>query len=89
MLAVSRWASVALLLLYAAFLYFQLATHRDLFDTAGEGGEGLEEFLGFWGCIAWLALLTGGISLMSDCLVGALDGARRIAAVAAAPQHAM
>eukprot|EP00976_Prorocentrum_cordatum_P083937 1185438-Prorocentrum_minimum.AAC.4 len=34
-------------------------------------GEGL----GFWGCIAWLGVLTVFISLLSDYLVDAIEGA--------------
>lgn len=41
MVSVSRWSSIFLLITYTAFLYFQLGTHRALFE--GEGDEEEEE----------------------------------------------
>ncbi len=39
-LLVSRLSSAVLLLLYGAYLVFQLKTHAELFDDGGEGGAG-------------------------------------------------
>eukprot|EP00913_Durusdinium_trenchii_P017783 g16709.t1 len=39
MLEVSRWASLFLLMTYAAYLYFQLGTHQALFDSGEEEEE--------------------------------------------------
>uniref|UniRef100_A0A7S0WVJ7 Vacuolar cation/proton exchanger n=1 Tax=Pyramimonas obovata TaxID=1411642 RepID=A0A7S0WVJ7_9CHLO len=86
--ALSRICSVFLLITYLAYLYFQLITHRELFeddddddDDSNEGDEEDEEEkmigegLGFWGCVGWLGVLTIFISMLSDYLVDAIEGA--------------
>jgi len=54
MVAVSRWAAIFLLLTYFAYLWFQLKTHRDLFEPEGEHGE--EEQPDLTPCIASVLL---------------------------------
>jgi hypothetical protein len=50
-------------------------THRDLFDE--EEGEEEEEEVNqtFWACIGWLSVITVFISVLSDYLVDAIEGA--------------
>jgi Ca2+:H+ antiporter len=50
-------------------------THRDLFDE--EDGEEEEEEVNqtFWACIGWLSVITVFISVLSDYLVDAIEGA--------------
>jgi Ca2+:H+ antiporter len=55
MVSVSRWSSIFLLITYGAFLYFQLGTHRALFEGEDDGEE--EE-------VADLSPVTAGILLM-------------------------
>ncbi|CAI5504530.1 unnamed protein product [Closterium sp. Naga37s-1] len=89
-LALSRLAAVLMLVAYFAYIYFQLFTHKDLFEggpdgdggadgDAEGGGEAEEEeehsVLGFWGGVFWLALVSALISVISDYLVNSVDGA--------------
>jgi hypothetical protein len=69
----SRWASVAMLVLYGAFLYFQLVTHADLFDE-DDGHTEDDNVFGFWGCLFWLGFITVIISFLSEYLVAAIEG---------------
>jgi len=75
-IALSRFTSCLLLGVYATFLYFQLVTHRDLFDEE-EGDDDEEEEVNqtFWACIGWLSVITVFISVLSDYLVDAIEGA--------------
>mmetsp|Transcript_50152 Transcript_50152/g.95806 ORF Transcript_50152/g.95806 Transcript_50152/m.95806 type:complete len:435 (-) Transcript_50152:311-1615(-) len=79
-IALSRFTSLMLLGIYGAYLYFQLVTHRELFeeeeeDDADDEDEEESAGLGFWGCIFWLGVLTVFISILSDYLVDAIEGA--------------
>jgi Ca2+:H+ antiporter len=51
-------------------------THRDLFDEE-EGDDDEEEEVNqtFWACIGWLSVITVFISVLSDYLVDAIEGA--------------
>merc|ERR1712070_396319 len=79
-LVVSRCVSVLLLLTYCGYVYFQLVTHTFLYDE-DEGGDDdddddeEEPILGVWGAIFWLAVITVFISLLSEYMVDALEGA--------------
>lgn len=74
-LLLSRVMSLLLGIVYSAFLYFQLATHRHLFEGQ-EDDEADEEFvLGFWGAIFWLGVITAIIALLSEVMVDAIEGA--------------
>merc|ERR1712070_859275 len=76
-LVVSRCVSVLLLLTYCGYVYFQLVTHTFLYDE-DEGGDDDDEeepILGVWGAIFWLAVITVFISLLSEYMVDALEGA--------------
>lgn len=51
-------------------------THRDLFDEEeGEDDEEEEVNQTFWACIGWLSVITVFISVLSDYLVDAIEGA--------------
>eukprot|EP01048_Picozoa_sp_COSAG05_P017552 COSAG05_NODE_2413_length_3094_cov_4.279800_1_plen_425_part_00 len=73
MLGMSRMVSVIMLLVYGAYLFFQLKTHTFLFEDEEEEEE--EGVLGFWGAMGWMAVLTLFISVLSEYLVDAIDGA--------------
>jgi len=59
-------------------IHFPLSqvTHRDLFDEE-EGDDDDEEEVNqtFWACIGWLSVITVFISVLSDYLVDAIEGA--------------
>jgi len=90
-IALSRFCSLALLGLYAAYLYFQLVSHRSLYDAVagGDGGGGggeeggggraeeeeEEPVLGFWGSLLWLGVLTGFVTLLSNYIVDTIEEA--------------
>jgi|AntAceMinimDraft_1070359.scaffolds.fasta_scaffold10521_1 Ca2+:H+ antiporter len=78
-LALSRFSSCILLLIYIAFLYFQLVTHTHLYEEEDDDDDDDDDedelVLGFWGCIFWLSLATVLISLLSDYLVSTIEGA--------------
>eukprot|EP00873_Tetraselmis_striata_P040869 jgi/Tetstr1/461133/TSEL_006272.t1 len=76
--SLSRFISVIMLLIYGAYLAFQLYTHKHLFDEeedAGEDDDEEEPVLGFWGSIFWLGLFTILVSMLSDYLVDTIEGA--------------
>eukprot|EP00249_Psilotum_nudum_P020056 c27541_g1_i1 orf=352-1803(-) len=88
-LFLSRFSSGIMLVAYGSYLYFQLKSHRQLYDTLNmdedggqlEGGE-LEEVgqdnedsLSLYEAIAWLFVLTVLISVLSENLVNAIEGA--------------
>eukprot|EP00928_Gymnodinium_smaydae_P091198 TRINITY_DN74908_c0_g1_i1.p1 TRINITY_DN74908_c0_g1~~TRINITY_DN74908_c0_g1_i1.p1 ORF type:complete len:505 (-),score=117.88 TRINITY_DN74908_c0_g1_i1:100-1458(-) len=75
MVKVSRWSSVCLLIVYGAYLFFQLGTHAHLFQD--EGGEQEEEQPDLSPCTAAITLLimTVVTSFCTDYLIDALKGA--------------
>lgn len=78
-LALSRFSSFVMLVAYMSYLYFQLKSHRGLYDADEDleenDGDDDECCLGFWTSIAWLTVLTIFISILSEYLVGAIEGA--------------
>lgn len=74
-LLLSRVMSVLLLLVYGAFLVFQLGTHRHLFDGQDDDEADEEHVLGFWGAIFWLGAITAVIAVLSEVMVDAIEGA--------------
>ncbi|KAH7837761.1 hypothetical protein Vadar_017649 [Vaccinium darrowii] len=81
-LHLSRASSIMMLLAYFAYLFFQLKTHRQLFETSEEDDEsddGLisEEnaVIGFWSAFVWLAGMTLIIALLSEYVVGTIEAA--------------
>ncbi|CAM6081809.1 unnamed protein product [Calypogeia fissa] len=79
-LSLSRFSSCVMLVAYGSYLYFQLKSHRQLYDCEDEDEESEEgvpeeETLGLRGWIVWLGILTILISLLSDTLVDTIHGA--------------
>jgi Ca2+:H+ antiporter len=80
-LILSRFSSIVMLVAYTAYLFFQLISHRELYDPEGEGVEreaasdSDECKLAFWVSIAWLTILTIFISILSEYLIDAIEGA--------------
>jgi Ca2+:H+ antiporter len=79
-LVLSRFSSIVMLVAYISYLYFQLKSHRLLYDSEdavendGDSDED-EALLGFWTSIGWLTILTLFISILSEYLVDAIEGA--------------
>ncbi|KAK9268435.1 hypothetical protein L1049_000185 [Liquidambar formosana] len=77
-LALSRFSSCVMLLAYAAYLFFQLKSVRP-----NEEGSQIEESsdddevpeISKWESIIWLSILTCWISVLSEYLVGTIEGA--------------
>jgi Ca2+:H+ antiporter len=77
-LALSRFTSCLMLALYCSFIFFQLWTHTDLYkDDDDDEDEDEDPQLSFWGGIFWLTLITLGISVLSELLVEAIEGASK------------
>ncbi|XP_027122612.1 vacuolar cation/proton exchanger 3-like [Coffea arabica] len=80
-LALSRFSSCIMLVAYASYLFFQLRSHRNLYDiidseqdnNAEDSDEAPE--INQWEAIGWLAILTLWISILSGYLVDAIEGA--------------
>ncbi|XP_037494018.1 vacuolar cation/proton exchanger 2 isoform X2 [Jatropha curcas] len=83
-LALSRFTSCVMLFAYAAYLYFQLKSQKNLYVPVNEGedqpwdtdGEDAPE-ISKWEAITWLFLLTLWISVVSEYLVDAIEGASK------------
>jgi len=76
-IGLSRYISVLLLIIYGAYLLFQLRTHKHLFEDDEDGDDDEEEdpVLGFWGSMAWLGIFTIFVSILSDYIVDTIEGA--------------
>uniref|UniRef100_A0ACD5VWR9 Uncharacterized protein n=1 Tax=Avena sativa TaxID=4498 RepID=A0ACD5VWR9_AVESA len=78
-LELSRACSFVMLLAYVAYLFFQLKTHRQLFEPqeveGGDEEEAEEEaaVLGFGSALFWLVLMTVVISVLSEYVVGTIE----------------
>jgi Ca2+:H+ antiporter len=75
-LELSRACCFIMLLAYVAYLFFQLKTHRQLFEPQEvEGGDGEEEeaVLGFGSALFWLILMTVVIAVLSEYVVGTIE----------------
>ncbi|KAJ3676899.1 hypothetical protein LUZ60_002623 [Juncus effusus] len=86
--ALSRFSSCVMLVAYASYLVFQLTgrgegsssyspidTEEGRVQANAEESESEEPEIGFWESITWLALLTLWISVLSEYLVNAIEGA--------------
>lgn len=71
----SHGTSIILLLIYVAYLFFQLKTHADLFEDseAQEGDSAEPELLGPWAAGAALVLVTILVAICAEFLVGSID----------------
>ncbi|KDP46499.1 hypothetical protein JCGZ_08471 [Jatropha curcas] len=78
-LELSRASSILMLLAYIAYIFFQLKTHRQLFESQEEGEEEEEEeekaVIGFWSAFSWLVGMTLIIALLSEYVVGTIEAA--------------
>jgi len=70
----SHGTAVILLIIYIAFLVFQLKTHADLFEEAEESGEhDGPELLGPWAAGACLVIVTLMVAICAEYLVDSID----------------
>ena len=71
----SRGTAIILLLIYIAYLFFQLKSHADMFDDAeAQEGEGDEvELLGPWAAGVVLVVITLLVAICAEYLVGSID----------------
>ncbi|KAK9153514.1 hypothetical protein Sjap_000994 [Stephania japonica] len=80
-LQLSRASSIVMLLCYIAFLFFQLKTHRELFETQEENENNDdvtsedEAVIGFKSAFIWLAGMTVFIAWLSEFVVGTIESA--------------
>ena len=70
----SRALAILLILVYGAYLYYSLISHRDLFISESDEDED-ETVLGIYTALLIMAVLVGLISWLSDGMVAAIDGA--------------
>ncbi|XP_038977569.1 vacuolar cation/proton exchanger 3-like [Phoenix dactylifera] len=81
--SLSRFSSCVMLVAYASYLVFQLKSHRNLYSPIDEEDRQNEDDpdevevpeLGQWEAISWLAVLTIWVSILSEYLVNAIEGA--------------
>ncbi|XP_059441084.1 vacuolar cation/proton exchanger 2-like isoform X1 [Corylus avellana] len=82
-LALSRFSSCIMLVAYAAYLFFQLKGQKNQYVPLNEEGSLNEEALdddeapeiSKWESITWLFIMTAWISVLSEYLVNAIEGA--------------
>ncbi|KAF2291643.1 hypothetical protein GH714_027792 [Hevea brasiliensis] len=75
-LELSRASSIVMLLAYVAYIFFQLKTHRQLFESQEEGEEEEEKaVIGFSSAFSWLVGMTMIIALLSEYVVGTIEAA--------------
>ncbi|KAD4584906.1 hypothetical protein E3N88_22507 [Mikania micrantha] len=81
--ALSRFSSCIMLVAYASYLFFQLKSHANLYDSVDEERENNNDDsdeeevpeITMWESIAWLTILTIWVSVLSGYLVDAIEGA--------------
>ncbi|XP_020216289.1 vacuolar cation/proton exchanger 5 [Cajanus cajan] len=82
-LSLSRFSSCIMLVAYAAYLFFQLKSQRNLYvsvnEEEGQNGNNSNDDespnISKWESIIWLSVMTAWISILSEYLVGAIEGA--------------
>ncbi|KAF5446728.1 hypothetical protein F2P56_032331 [Juglans regia] len=76
-LQLSRASSIIMLIAYITYIFFQLKTHRELFDSQEEEEDDEEEkaVIGFWSAFAWLVGMTIIIAVLSEYVVGTIEAA--------------
>ncbi|XP_042491555.1 vacuolar cation/proton exchanger 3-like [Macadamia integrifolia] len=79
-LQLSRVSSIVMLLAYSAYLFFQLKTHRQLFEAQVEEegdkvGSEEEAVISFWSAFSWLVGMTAVVALLSEYVVGTIEDA--------------
>lgn len=79
LLVLSRGTSIVLLLVYIAYLFFQLKSHSNLFEAEAEGvdenGESEEEHpeMDTYSAAGWLVVVTVITAFCADVLVASID----------------
>ncbi|TVT99035.1 hypothetical protein EJB05_55665 [Eragrostis curvula] len=82
-LDLSRACSVVMLLAYVAYLFFQLKTHRQLFEPQEDEDDGDdavtqdEAVLGFSSAMIWLAIMTLMTAVLSEFVVSTIEAASK------------
>ncbi|KAL0912559.1 hypothetical protein M5K25_018540 [Dendrobium thyrsiflorum] len=80
-LTLSRVCSIVMLFAYIAYLFFQLKTHRQLFESPEEDEDNDdvvsedEAVIGFPSALAWLVGMTIVIAILSEYVVGTIEAA--------------
>ncbi|PSR86165.1 Vacuolar cation/proton exchanger like [Actinidia chinensis var. chinensis] len=82
-LQLSRSCSVMMLVAYFAYLFFQLKTHKQLFEAdevlveedSDEVDTEEKAVIGFWSAFIWLVGMTIVIALLSEYVVGTIEAA--------------
>uniref|UniRef100_A0A2N9J7X0 Vacuolar cation/proton exchanger n=1 Tax=Fagus sylvatica TaxID=28930 RepID=A0A2N9J7X0_FAGSY len=82
-LALSRFSSCIMLVAYAAYIFFQLKSQRNLYVPLNEEGSQIEEGsdddeapqISKWESVIWLLIITACVSILSEYLVDAIEGA--------------
>ena len=70
----SRAISVMMLILYGLLVYYQLFTHRSLFESQEDEEEDeAPPVLGLWGAVGWAAIITVMIAILSEFIVGSIE----------------
>mmetsp|Transcript_32 Transcript_32/g.113 ORF Transcript_32/g.113 Transcript_32/m.113 type:complete len:453 (+) Transcript_32:80-1438(+) len=71
----SRFIAGVMLILYGMLIFFQVKTHTHLYEGEEEDDDQDPPVLGLWGGIFWLSIITFFISLLSDFIIDAIEGA--------------
>ncbi|KAJ4832690.1 hypothetical protein Tsubulata_039576 [Turnera subulata] len=82
-LSLSRFSSCVMLIAYGSYLFFQLKSQPTLYNEVDQEGDNVQEDpeeeeapeITQWESIAWLAILTLWVSVLSGYLVDAIQGA--------------
>lgn len=82
-LALSRFSSCIMLVAYAAYLFFQLKSQTNQYvpieEELSQNGESSDDDedpeISKWESIIWLSIMTAWISILSEYLVNAIEGA--------------
>ncbi|KAK3134675.1 hypothetical protein QOZ80_5BG0409300 [Eleusine coracana subsp. coracana] len=82
-LELSRACSVVMLLAYVAYLFFQLKTHRQLFEPQEDEDDGDdsvaqdEAVIGFSSAMIWLGIVTLMTAVLSEFVVSTIEAASK------------
>ncbi|KAM7255786.1 hypothetical protein ACFE04_011527 [Oxalis oulophora] len=76
-LVLSRSSAIVMILAYLSYIFFQLKTHRKLFEEKenDEDEEDEHAVIGFWSAFTWLVVMTAIIALLSEYVVGTIEAA--------------
>ncbi|KAJ4725591.1 Vacuolar cation/proton exchanger [Melia azedarach] len=74
-LQLSRASSILMLIAYIAYIFFQLKTHRQLFESQEEDEEEEKAVISFWSAFSWLVGMTAIIAVLSEYVVGTIEAA--------------